>query len=102
MLPSRLPLLQSVLVDRPNAPQSTISAGVVLNRVAAMIWWPPCSKRGIRRLVLSRINTDLRETKGWSYGVFSGIGVREPDHLLFKRPYRPIGPVIQSVRFGRN
>ncbi len=61
-------------VDRPNSPQSIILAGQVLDA------------KGSDNLInlraandvfggsfISRINTDLRETKGWSYGVSSGI-----------------------------
>ncbi len=59
-----------LLVDRPGAPQSTILAGQVL----------PVDPKGdnsplyIANQVLggnflSRLNMDLRETKGWSYGV---------------------------------
>jgi len=58
-----------ILIDRPNSPQSLILAGQVLNA------------KGTDNLLaletandimggdfLSRINMDLRETKGWSYG----------------------------------
>ncbi len=62
------------LIDRPGSGQSIILGGTVLN------------KSGKDDLVvlrqandvmgggfLSRLNTDLRETKGWSYGVGSGV-----------------------------
>ncbi|QUT07072.1 insulinase family protein [Sphingobium phenoxybenzoativorans] len=65
---------QIVLVDRPQSPQSMIYAGQLLDA------------KGTDDLVdflqandivggnfLSRINMDLRETKGWSYGVRSTI-----------------------------
>jgi len=61
-----------ILIDRPNSPQSVILAGRVLDQ------------KGTDDLValnaaneiyggsfLSRINMNLRETKGWSYGVRS-------------------------------
>jgi zinc protease len=63
-----------VLVDRPNAPQSIISGGVVMD-----------AKGGDDLVTLraanevfggdftSRINMDLRETKGWSYGTRSQV-----------------------------
>ncbi len=67
-----------ILVDRPNSPQSYIMAGTVLDasgrddlvtlRAANEVF-------GVG--LLSRINQDLRETKGWSYGVRSGIGGAE-------------------------
>ena len=67
-----------VLIDRPNSPQSVIVAGRVL----------PVTGRtqGLEALslanevlgdgFLSRLNTDLREDKGWSYGVRSAV--RQP------------------------
>ncbi len=77
-VPVPAPRARIVLIDRPNAPQSTISAGVVLDRTG---------RDDLVRLraandvfggsFLSRINSDLRETKGWSYGVRSGIGGEE-------------------------
>ena len=64
-----------VLIDRPGAPQSLIRGGVVLPikgtddplalRVANDV---------IGGLSTSRLNSDLRETKGWAYGVGSSIG----------------------------
>ncbi|WP_338447461.1 pitrilysin family protein [Pelagerythrobacter marensis] len=66
-----------ILIDRPNSPQSVIMAGRVLEH------------KGTDDLVvlnaanevfggnfLSRINMNLRETKGWSYGVRSLV--RQP------------------------
>lgn len=66
------------LIDRPNSPQSVIVAGEVLDA------------KGRDDLVklrtandvlggnfLSRLNMDLRETKGWAYGVRSGISTNE-------------------------
>ncbi|WOF43954.1 insulinase family protein [Sphingopyxis indica] len=63
-----------LLVDRPKSPQSVIMAGKVLDakggddlevlRAANDIFGGN---------FLSRFNMDLRETKGWSYGVRSGI-----------------------------
>jgi zinc protease len=64
-----------VLIDRPNSPQSVIVAGRVL----------PLSGRdqGMEALdlanevlgdgFLSRLNMDLREDKGWSYGVRTSV-----------------------------
>ncbi len=66
------------LIDRPGSGQSVIFGGTVLD------------KSGKDDLVLlrqandvmgggflSRMNTDLRETKGWSYGVGSGVNAYE-------------------------
>ena len=69
--PARPTAERIVLVDRPGSPQSIILAGQVT----------PINPRGeivaisgandvLGGNFLSRINMDLRETKGWSYGVF--------------------------------
>jgi len=69
-LPARPNKERIVLVDRPGSPQSIILAGQVT----------PIDPRGEFAAItgandvlggnfLSRINMDLRETKGWSYGV---------------------------------
>ena len=67
-----------VLVNRLGSPQSIISAAVVLNRSGSD---DLVTLRAANDVLggdfLSRINTDLRETKGWSYGSFSGIGNQE-------------------------
>ncbi len=67
-----------VLVDRPNSPQSLIYGAVLT---------PARSQDDLTSLesandilggnFLSRINMDLRETKGWSYGVRGGVQLRE-------------------------
>ena len=68
--PPRPAAQRIVLVDRPGSPQSVILAGQVT----------PIDPRGEMAAItgandilggnfLSRINMDLRETKGWSYGV---------------------------------
>ena len=77
--PQALPVAQSrvLLVDRPGMPQAMIMAG------------EPIAVKGADDTValetandviggdfLSRLNTDLRETKGWSYGVYSGLNDR--------------------------
>ena len=68
--PARPKAEKIVLIDRPGSPQSYIMAGQVT----------PLDPRGEMAAItgandvlggtfLSRINMDLRETKGWSYGV---------------------------------
>ncbi len=82
-VPSAQP--QVVVLDRPASPQSYILAGRVL---------PITGKTANTEALnlandvlgggfLSRLNGDLREDKGWSYGVYSGVS-------------RPVGP--RSVR----
>ena len=67
-----------VLVDRPNSPQSLIYGAVLT---------PARAQDDITNLTsandilggnfLSRINMDLRETKGWSYGVRGSVSLNE-------------------------
>jgi len=70
-----------VLIDRPNSPQSVILVGRVLpitgrtKDTEALNLANDVLGGGF----LSRLNADLREDKGWSYGVFSGVT-------------RPVGP----------
>ncbi len=82
-----------VLIDRPGSPQSVISGGQLT---------PLDPKSDILEAssgnfvlggdFLSRINMDLRETRGWSYGVNGNFGIRE--HSV---PYIVSAPV-QSDR----
>jgi zinc protease len=66
------------LVDRPGSPQSFIVAGMVLDAKGRD---DLVTLRAANEILggsfLSRLNTDLRETKGWSYGVGSRIGGQE-------------------------
>ncbi|MCB2072395.1 MAG: insulinase family protein [Novosphingobium sp.] len=64
-----------VLIDRPNSPQSVIYAGRVLPVSGKT---PDMEALDLANEVLgggflARLNTDLREEKGWSYGVYSGV-----------------------------
>ena len=59
-----------VLVNRPDSPQSVISGGQITpadprNNIEALI----AANDVLGGNFLSRINMDLREAKGWSYGV---------------------------------
>lgn len=84
-----------VLIDRPQSPQSLIYGGAVL---------PVSGTDDLLALnaanvtlggdFLSRINSDLRETKGWSYGVRGGVNALE--HRV---PYIVNAPV-QANRTG--
>ncbi|MEE4450933.1 pitrilysin family protein [Novosphingobium resinovorum] len=69
------PASRVVLIDRPNSPQSVILAGRVLpltgrtpNEESLML-----ANDVVGNGFLSRLNLDIREEKGWSYGVRSGI-----------------------------
>ena len=74
--PARPTAQKIVLIDRPGSPQSVILGGQVTN-VDPFGEIVPIS--GANEVLggnfLSRINMDLRETKGWSYGVRSSVGL---------------------------
>ena len=93
--PARPPAPRILLVDRPGAPQSTILGGQLL----------PLDPRGdevplnlandiLGGDFLSRINMDLRETKGWSYGV-SGR-----PQILAKQVAYVVSAPVQADRTG--
>jgi predicted Zn-dependent peptidase len=84
-----------ILVDRPQSPQSYIMAGELLPFSGTS---DPLAFATANEVIggsfLSRLNTDLRETKGWSYGVSStGLLVRET------MPFYVVAPV-QTARTG--
>jgi predicted Zn-dependent peptidase len=70
-----------VLIDRPNSPQSVISIGRVLPITGKTTGTEALNLANevLGGGFLSRLNSDLREDKGWSYGVYSGVT-------------RPVGP----------
>ena len=77
-----------VLIDQPGAAQSVIFAGRVLPVIGTA---PDQEALALANDVigggfLSRLNDDLRETKGWSYGVYSGV----------RRPLGPRSFAIQA------
>ncbi|HEY6916232.1 MAG TPA: pitrilysin family protein [Allosphingosinicella sp.] len=92
-----------VLIDRPQSPQSMILAGEIMPVVG--------TDQNILTLItandvlggdfLSRLNMDLRETKGWSYGV-SGI-VYQTEHQVPYLVFAPVqanqtGPAIAALQ----
>ncbi|MEE4348805.1 MAG: pitrilysin family protein [Pacificimonas sp.] len=86
-----------VLVDRPESPQSYIYAGYPLtvtgrdDDVALSIANVP-----LGGVFTSRLNMNLRETRGWSYGVRSGVGgVREQQAFTVTAP-------VQADRTGES
>ncbi|HST93052.1 MAG TPA: insulinase family protein, partial [Brevundimonas sp.] len=95
LLPQQQPRI--VLIDRPQSPQSLIYGGAVL---------PVSGTDDLLQLnaanatlgsdFLSRINADLRETKGWSYGVRGNVNALE--HRV---PYIVNAPV-QANRTGES
>ena len=85
-----------VLIDRPGSPQSVIVAGRVLpltgrdqNQEALEL-----ANEVLGNGFLSRLNMDLREDKGWSYGVRSGVrSPQGPRSLVVTAP-------VQADRTG--
>jgi len=76
--PPRLTSPKIVLIDRPQSPQSVIIAGQVTpvdprSDVTALT----SANDVIGGNFLARINMDLRETKGWSYGVRGSLVLHE-------------------------
>ena len=66
------------LINRPNSPQSLIVGGQVLDAKGSDdLVTLRASNDILGGAFLSRLNMDLRETKGWSYGVNSRIGSQE-------------------------
>ena len=69
------PAARIVLIDRPGSPQSIIRGGVVLPIKG--VDDPLVLRVGndiLGGLSTSRLNSDIREAKGWAYGVGSAIG----------------------------
>jgi predicted Zn-dependent peptidase len=91
-----------VLIDRPNSPQSVITAG----RVLALTGRTPdmealdLANEVIGGGFLSRLNMDLREDKGWSYGVSSVVrSAVGPRALLVGAPVQAdkTGDAIKAI-----
>jgi predicted Zn-dependent peptidase len=91
-----------LLIDRPNTPQSLIFAGEILpaqgtDELVALME----ANDVLGGSFLSRLNTDLRETRHWSYGVASFIS--RPQHRVPYLIYAPVqtdqtGPSIAAMR----
>ena len=94
-VPAIAPARKIVLVDRPGSPQSLILAGQVLPKkgtddLEALM----TANQALGSGFLSRINMDLRETKGWSYGVRGMVS-----RVVGDVPYMVFAPV-QADRTG--
>ncbi len=84
-----------ILIDRPGSPQSVILAGQILPKKGSdPLETLMAANQALGGNFLSRINMDLRETKGWSYGV-SGRVTRVKGDV----PYIIFAPV-QADRTG--
>ena len=74
------PKSRIVLINRPDSPQSLILGGQVLAvKGTADLETAITANEALGAGFLSRINMDLRETKGWSYGVRGSINRVEGD-----------------------
>jgi zinc protease len=98
-----IPAAQSkiLLFDRPNSPQSLVMAGKVLDAKGSD---DLLTLRAANEIFggdfLSRINMDLRETKGWSYGVRSqvnGAEDRVPFYMFAPVQTNQTGPSIKVL-----
>jgi predicted Zn-dependent peptidase len=84
-----------VLINRPQSPQSLILAGQLLDVVGTRDTLPlTAANQVLGGDFLARINMDLREAKGWSYGAQGALALRE--HQV---PYVIQAPV-QANRTG--
>ncbi len=62
-------------VDRPGAAQSMIRVGGYLSAPTEADWFPlVLANQAVGGLFTARINMNLREDKGWTYGARSGLG----------------------------
>ena len=82
-LPSARPRV--ILIDRPGAPQSVIMAGKVLPVTGRDPHQEPLALANalLGGDFLSRLNSDLRERKGWSYGVRSAISLSQGPRAFY-------------------
>ena len=72
------PTSKIYLIDRPQSPQSVIRGGLVLNATGKdEVLALRQADDILGGAFLSRFNTDIRETKHWSYGVSSAVSSSE-------------------------
>ena len=90
------------LVDRPQSPQSVILAGQVLSLTGkdpALLTLNQANDV-LGGAFLSRLNTDLRETRGWSYGVGSAVqGLENRVPYIINAPVQSdqTGPAVKAL-----
>lgn len=85
-----------VVIDRPNSPQSVIYAGRVLpvtGRTAGLESLD-LANEVLGEGFLSRLNALIREEKGWSYGVRTGVSAPRGQRLL------TVAAPVQADRTG--
>jgi predicted Zn-dependent peptidase len=95
------PSTRILLVDRPQSPQSFILAGSALPvRGTDNILPFQAANEVLAGDFLARINQDLRETRGWSYGVFGGPTLMEHQiPFLIQAPVQSnqTGPSVAAI-----
>lgn len=92
-----------VLIDRPGSPQSVIVAGRVLPFTGRQQGMEALdlANEVLGNNFLSRLNLDLREDKGWSYGVRSAVrSPKGPRSLVVSAPVQSdkTGAAIAAIR----
>ena len=97
--PIPAPRSRIVMVDRPQSPQSVIYAGAVLPISGSDDTLTlNAANEVLGNNFLSRINTEIRERRGWSYGLSgAGAAARAPGALHHQRagaggPHRRLDP----------
>jgi predicted Zn-dependent peptidase len=91
-----------ILIDRPQSPQSMILAGTVLpvTGTSEEVLAVTAANEVLGGDFLARINQDLRETRGWSYGVQTSVQMMENRlPLLIQAPVQTnqTGPSVQAL-----
>lgn len=90
-----------IVINQPNSPQSLILAAQVLNAKGTDdLFALQASNEALGGDFLSRINFDLRETKGWSYG--SQTILQRPDDRVPFIVFAPVqtnqtGPSVAAI-----
>ncbi|MBB3765012.1 M16 family metallopeptidase [Sphingomicrobium lutaoense] len=78
--PKRPSQQQVILIDRPDSPQSIVAAAQILPvDPSADLVDLNAANEALGGSFLSRINMDLRESKGWSYGVRGSVRRSDED-----------------------
>lgn len=90
------PAARLVVVDRPNSPQSVLVVGHVLPLTGTQGGQEALelANEVIGNGFLSRLNNDLRETRGWTYGVRSAVSQR------VGQPAFTVSTSVQADRTG--
>ncbi|WP_426024611.1 M16 family metallopeptidase [Brevundimonas sp. PWP3-1b1] len=95
-----------VLIDRPQSPQSYIMGGEVLAASGTDdLLMLNAANNVLGNDFLSRINSDLRETKSWSYGVnasVAGFAGRVPYLVTAPVQADKTGPAIEALNLQFN